>query len=106
MSNIEERNCAFQYAKVTRIVFSNTDIVHDESNLTLNECIALWNKYYPDCAKFITDEYNTAEMVIWINMEDPTSYKDTLHYISTDAESDGTNIWETTKKYFPKTITN
>ena len=57
------------------------------------------NLYYTDAAKWIK-ENNTVEMVIWINMKDASSYGDTAQYISTDAESDGINIWETRKSYF------
>jgi hypothetical protein len=35
-------------------------------------------------------------------MPDSHSYGDTLQYISTDAESDGIDIWETKKTYFTK----
>lgn len=101
---IEERNCAFQYAKIHGTIFRRTEIVYDKSELTLTEAKELWNKYYPDCAKHIKDEDNSAEMVIWINMPDNHSYGDTLHYISTDAESDGKDIWVTTKEYFPRSI--
>jgi len=101
-----ENNCAFQYAKMTYGFNRRAEIVCDENKLTLNEAQDLWNKYYPDAAKWIADG-GTVEMVIWINMKTPTSYGDSLEFISTDAESDGLNIWETKKSYFtPKFKTN
>lgn len=98
----EERDCAFQYAKVYGEFMRRTVIVCDETGLTLEEALALWEKYYPDCAKHIKDPDNTAEMVIWIDVLDKYSYGKHLYYISTNAESDGHDIWETTKSYFPK----
>ena len=102
--NTEEqhRNCAFQYAKVYGEFLRRTVIVCDETGLTLEEALRRWKEYYPDCAKHIKDASNTAEMVVWINMVDEYSYGDRLYYISNSAESDGTDIWETTKSYFPK----
>ena len=99
----QERNCAFQYAKVTTGMFSRTTIIEDQSSLTLDEVKALWNKHYPDAAKWIRNG-DTAEMVIWINMSSPGSYGESLQYIDSDAESDGVNIWKTIRTDFPKTI--
>lgn len=98
---MENRNCAFQYAKITGQIFRDTKIVCDESDLTLDEAKALWNKYYPDLAKHIKNG-ETGEMAIWIDMPDNTSYGKTLQHISTDAESDGIHIWETKREYFTK----
>ena len=98
----EERNCAFQYAKVHGSFLRRTDIVCDETGLTLEEALSLWEKHYPDCAKHIKYPDNSAEMVIWTNMVDKHSYGDHLYYISGSSESDGKDIWETTKNYFPK----
>mgnify|MGYP000847553263 FL=1 len=95
----QEKNCAFQYAKMKDGIFRDTKIVCDKSELTLDEAKQLWNTHFADAAKWIKDG-NTVEMVIWINMETPQSYGDTLQYISTDAESDGVSIWETKKSYF------
>lgn len=96
-----ENNCAFQYAKMSSGIFRNTNIVCDETELTIEEAKALWNKYYPDAAKWIK-EGDEVEMVIWINMQDKFSYGESLAYISTDAESDGKDIWVTKKEYFTK----
>jgi len=95
----QEKNCAFQYAKMKEGIFRDTKIVEDKSELTLDEAKKLWNSHFADAAKWIKDG-NTVEMVIWINMGTPQSYGDTLQYISTDAESDGVSIWETKKSYF------
>ena len=95
----QEKNCAFQYAKMKDSIFRNIKIVEDKSELTLDEAKKLWNFHFSDAAKWIKDG-NTVEMVIWINMETPQSYGDTLQYISTDAESDGVSIWETKKSHF------
>lgn len=97
----QEKNCAFQYAKMSGNIFKSIDIISDETNLTLDEAKLLWNKYFQDCAKHIKNG-GTCEMVIWINMEDEHSYRDSIQYISTDAESDGSSIWETKKTYFTK----
>lgn len=96
-----EKNCAFQYAKIDGHFLRRTNIVCDKTSLTLDEAKALWNEYYSDCAKWIK-QGNTAEMVIWINMSTPESYGDSLQYISTDAESDGNNIWVNERKDFKK----
>ena len=98
-----ETNCAFQYAKMSKGVFRNTQIVCDKTEITLDEAKELWNTYYPDAAKHIHNE-GEVEMVIWINMKDASSYGDSLAYISTDAESDGTNIWETKKEFFTRSF--
>lgn len=95
----QEKNCAFQYAKMGKGIIRDTKIVEDKSELTLDEAKQLWNTHFPDAAKWIKDG-NTVEMVIWINMTTSHSYGDTLQYISTDAESDGVSIWETKKSYF------
>ena len=95
----QEKNCAFQYAKMKDGIFRDTKIVCDKSELTLDEAKKLWNEHFADAAKWIK-EGNTVEMVIWINMATPQSYGDALQYISTDAESDGVSIWETKKSYF------
>ena len=97
----EERNCAFQYAEVRNIggFTSSTKIVHDESGLRLSDAKELWNKYYPQLARLIK-EGDCGEMVIWINMPNNISYIETLEHISTDAESDGRDIWVTEKHYF------
>ncbi len=100
-TEITERSCAFQYAKITGSIFSKTEIVCDKTELTLDEAKALWAKYYPDLAKHINGG-ETGEMALWINMPDNHSYGETLQHISTDAESDGVRIWETRKIYFPK----
>jgi hypothetical protein len=96
---METKNCAFQYAKITTGILRNTTLVEDKTSLTLQEAKELWNKYYNDCASWIKDG-NVAEMVIWVNMEDANSYNDYLQYISTDAESNGYNIWVTERKNF------
>lgn len=93
----QEKNCAFQYAKMNTL--GSINIVCDKSQLTIDECKKLWNEHFADAAKWIK-EGNTVEMVIWINMYDAHSYGDTLQYISTDAESDGVQIWETKKIHF------
>ena len=98
---MEERNCAFQYAEMETVFFRDTKIVHDASDLTLNEAKELWNKYYPIAAKHIYHD-GEVEMVIWISMTDSHSYGDKLQHICTDAESDGVTIWETVKNTFPK----
>lgn len=95
----QQRNCAFQYAKIKDGGFGGTTIVCDKSELTIDEAKKLWNKYYPDAAKWIRDG-SCVEMVIWINMQTPTSYGESLQYISTDAESDGDVIWENKRSYF------
>lgn len=97
----QERNCAFQYAKITGEVFRDTKIVCDETDLTMDQAKELWNKYYPDLAKHIKNG-NTGEMALWIGMVDSYSYNKTLQHISTDAESDGVEIWQTKKEYFTK----
>jgi len=97
----QEKNCAFQYAKITGSIFRDTKIVCDETDLTLKEAKTLWNKYFADLAKHIKNG-DTGEMVIWINMSDSYSYGEKLQHISTDAESDGISIWETRKTYFTK----
>lgn len=97
---MSEKNCAFQYAKVSGTFLRETKMVSDVTQITLEEAQTLWAEYYPDCAKHIF-RGGTAEMVIWINMTDPHSYGERLDHISTDAESDGSRIWETTKHYFP-----
>lgn len=95
----QEKNCAFQYAKMKDGIFRDTKIIEDKSELTLEEAKKLWNLHFADAANWIKDG-NTVEMVIWVNMTTPQSYGDTLQYISTDAESDGVSIWETKKSYF------
>lgn len=97
----EKNDCAFQYAKITGNYFRSTEIICDETGITLSEAKILWNKYYPDLAHHIKDG-NTGEMVIWVNMEDEHAYRETLQHISTDADSDGISIWETQKNYFTK----
>jgi len=100
---MEERNCAFQYAELETGFFRNTKIVEDKTDLTLAEAKELWNKYYPRAAKHIHHD-GQVEMVIWIDMPDNSSYGKHLEYIRTDAESDGTSIWETKKTYFTKSF--
>lgn len=95
----EERNCAFQYAKVGGQFFTHTDIVCDKDSLTLNEAKELWNQYFEDAARFIKNG-GTVEMCIWIDMETPSSYNKHLCYIGSNAESNGRDIWETKKEYF------
>jgi len=97
------KNCAFQYAKMAGTTFVTTKIVEDKTSLTLNEAKRLWNEHYSDAAKWIKGG-GTVEMVIWINMETPESYGESLQYISTDAESDGISIWEVKKNYFTKSF--
>jgi hypothetical protein len=94
-----EKNCAFQYVRIKTGILGSTQIVCDKTSLTLNEAKQLWNEHYSDCAKWI-HEGNEAEMVLWINMETPQSYGESLQYISTDAESDGTRIWIVKKEFF------
>lgn len=99
----ELRNCAFQYAEITGKIFSKTEIICDEVELTLSEAKELWNKYYPRLAKHIKDG-EAGEMALWINMIDKYSYGEPLQHIIPDAESDGINIWETRKTYFTKSF--
>lgn len=97
------KNSAFQYAKVASKYFNKVEIVCNLDELTLDEAKQLWNKYYEDCAKWLNDG-NTADMVIWIDMDSRGSYGKTLESISTDAISDGVTIWENRKYVFPKTF--
>lgn len=92
-------NCAFQYAKMTDGFGRSTNIVCDETSITMEQAKEMWNKYYPDAARHITDG-GSVEMVIWKDMPDPDSYQTHEQYISTDAESDGVNIWVVEKKGF------
>ena len=98
---MEERNCAFQYAKISHGFFRSTELVCDKTELTIDEAKKLFTEYYNDCAKWIASG-NSAEMVIWVNMHTPTSYGDVLQYISTDAESDGITIWQNVRLNFVK----
>lgn len=98
---MNKKNCAFQYAKMSGEHCKSIKIVCDKSELTIEEAKQLWDEYYYDAAKWIKSG-NTVEMVIWIDMETPSSYGDSLQYISTDAESDGRYIWETKKMYFAR----
>lgn len=100
---MENNNFAFQYAVVKGSFFRDIEIVHDQSELTLSEAKELWNKYYPHLREHIKNG-NTGEMCIWINMSDPYSYGDKLYHISNDAIVEGDYIVETTKTYFPITI--
>ena len=93
-------NCAFQYVTVGDGFVQKTTIVCDETGISYERAKELWNKYYPECAKWIKEEGNTAEMVLWVNMNGPHSYKDYDQYISTDAQSDGVRIWEMQRKDF------
>jgi hypothetical protein len=99
--NTEERNCAFQYAKVSSGIFSDTKIVADVTDLTLQEAKTLFSEHYSDAAKHIKNG-GTVEMVIWTNMVDNKSYGSHLQYIDSDAASDGIDIWVERKEYFPK----
>ena len=82
-------------------MFRNLQIVCDETSLTFEEATELWNKYYEDAAKWIKND-GLVEMVLWTNMETPESYAESSQYISTDAQSDGSNIWVVKKEYFVK----
>ena len=99
MSNT--KNCALQYAYTDSGFMGRTVIVHDESELTMEEAKAIWSKYYPDAAKRIKNG-DSVEMALWINMPNPQGYGETLHYINGDSESDGVNVWEVKKTMFPK----
>ena len=101
LTTTEERNCAFQYAEMSTGIFRNTKIVHDAAELTLSEAKELWNSYYPQAARHIKNE-GEVELVIWINMPDKYSYGESLEYISTDAGSDGNEIWESKRNYFTR----
>lgn len=98
-----EKNCAFQYVKISGQLHRSISIICDKTELTLDQSKELWNTYFPDCANHIKNE-GTCEMVIWINMATPQSYGDSLQYISTDAESDGISIWENRKIFFPNEL--
>lgn len=98
---MEKRNCAFQYAKIRNGIFKDTVIVEDKAGLTLSEAKQLWNAYFKDAAKWIKDG-NSVEMVIWTDMDSAQPYGEWLEYISTDAESDGIEIWQTKRMYFTK----
>lgn len=97
----KERNCAFQYAYTTNMIFRDTKIVHDQSNLTLQEAKDLFNKYKKEIIQILKnkDDYQSLEAVIWINMPDEFSYGDSLVYVTLDFDTDGDNIWEVTKQY-------
>lgn len=100
---MSEKNCAFQYAKITGDFMPRTEIVCDKNELTIEDAKQLWNQYHPDAAKHIKNG-GRVEMVIWINMSTSSSYGESLEHISYDAESDGVSIWETKKQYFTKHI--
>lgn len=95
-----ETNCAFQYAYTEGLMFGNTVIVHDQSNLTLDEAKALFLKYKPEIMKKLQqDNLKSLEAVIWINMPNSYSFGDNLIYVTQDFETDGKEIWETVKQY-------
>jgi hypothetical protein len=82
-------------------IFRETSFIEDKTGITLSEAKELWNTHYPDAANWI-NKGNTVEMVIWIDMVDENAYDKSLQYISTDAESDGVNIWVKTVNTFTK----
>ena len=59
----QEKNCAFQYAKMKEGIFRDTKIIEDKSELTLDEAKKLWNAHFADAAKWIKDG-NTVEMAV------------------------------------------
>jgi len=94
---MEIKNCAFQFATI------RGNVIFDKSELTLSEAKNFWNKYYPQCAQLIHNG-TACQMYLWINMDSPDSYGETLYQIDNDAESNGFKIWETKTIEFPKTI--
>lgn len=89
------KNCAFQYATM------HGDVIVDKSELTLSEAKNLWNENYLNCAKRIFHG-TPCQMYLWINMNNPCDYMETLYQIDNDAESDGANIYIKTVVHFPK----
>jgi len=94
---MEKKNCAFQYAT------QGGRILVDKTELTMSEAKKLWNENYKDCARKIYSG-TPCQMYLWINMDSPEDFKETLWQIDNDAESDGFKIWATQTTHFPKTI--
>lgn len=95
------KNCAFQYAYTKGYIFTETKIVCDETDLTLDEAKELFNKYRKEIISILKnkDDYKSLEAVIWIDMEDSHSYGKHLVYITLDYETNGVDIWETKREY-------
>jgi hypothetical protein len=68
------KDCAFQYATERRII-------EDQSNLTLDEAIALWVKYIDDFQERLED---SPEMAVWINMKHESDYHTKFKYLCAD----------------------
>lgn len=96
-----EKNCAFQFAYTRDFLFADTKIICDESELTMDEATALWEKHKPEVIKILKnkDDYKSMEAVLWVDMEDKHSYGKHSFYITIDNETDGKNIWENKREY-------
>lgn len=92
----EVKDCAFQYAYNSR--WRDVQIVEDTDLITLSEAKELWKKYLPDFIKKLEDD-ERPEMVIWINMKNPTDYHESLEHIQSDVKTDGVRIWREIKEY-------
>lgn len=82
-------DCAFQYSKDGLVIV-------DRSCITLNEAKALFNEYYDEV---VDDDWNNVEIAIWINMDHPSDYKETLIHLHNPYIING-ELTETV--YYPK----
>lgn len=92
----EEKNCAFQFATAPR--WGNVRIIEDVTEITFKEAKELFNKYLPEFRKALQNEQRP-EMGIWVNMKNPTDYRESFMHLTYDYETDGTKLWITKKEY-------
>ena len=92
----EKKNCMFQYAigykYLTNKILENTDLI------TLREAIDLWNKYLPDFVKRRENDDGDPEMVIWINCDSNSNYRDTLEHIDSENLVENGRVYEVKKR--------
>lgn len=63
---MNEKNCLFQYA-------TRSKIIEDTELVTMDEAVALWNKYLPHVRES-WDAFDSPQMCIWIECSSNTSY--------------------------------
>lgn len=90
--NDEEKEYAFQYYSSTNGFFSNTECIHDITELSKEEAERLFNENIKDFKKRLQND-ETPEMAIWFSRDDNTYQELIKHWHGDDCIIKGEELY-------------
>ena len=93
------KDCAFQYA--TDYTFTGVKVIEDTGLITYEKAVRMWQGYLPQVIEEKRKGHKP-EMVIWVNMQHPTDYREDVAHIHGDTELVGSMFFDQVHVYPPK----